>query len=337
MINKIISEHIKIDTLFKGNLKSGDIVSVSVIKQVSDGKWAVSIKGKVFPAMSELSLTPGDRIKAQVTRTGDRLILKVVDDAPRAPIQQVLLKYGIAQDKVSEMIVMSLIKSDLQVTQEQVQRIRKAMDRLQKADAKSARLLALILGKEIDIGNGEGIDELFKLLSYGDSPEDHEKRQKKERDRNADEDAKNQIKKAVEKPNRNPDSMLQIFNHLRGKNQNWIVIPYSYQFENGSYEGTIRVLYNSNTMKTEKIVLVVFTEHGRFSFLIQSKDGIHHIRLFHSDPRILKNISKKMREFNIKLQNKGAKIDDIIYNEVDFDGFSSIQDDLPYKAIDTLT
>jgi len=71
--------------------------------------------------MSEIALVPGDKIKAQVTRSGNKLILKTVEDLARR-FSNCFPDTALASDKVSEMIVMSLVRSDLKVTQDNILR-----------------------------------------------------------------------------------------------------------------------------------------------------------------------------------------------------------------------
>jgi len=336
MIYKITSDKLKIDSLFKTSVKSGDTVTLNVLKQLAEGKWAVSIKGKVIPARSEVDLLPGQKLKAQILRSGDRLILKVLHDDTR-PVRQLLSKLGVPQDSISESIVSALVKSDLRVTQENIVTIRKMMKRINKEDPKMSRMLAILIGKNIDI-SGSGIDELLRLLDYGSSHgnKDHEK--KREEEPETDEDKKKWLKKITRKTTGNPDSLLQVFNNLNGKNNNWIVIPFAFQDHDEVYEGTIRVLFNPDTRKTEKLVLcITLPDDERFSFFMQpGADGVS-VRMFAPDSRRSAHLEKKLHELRIKLQNKGAKFDDIVYNEEEFDGFTPSTDVFPYKTIDTLT
>jgi hypothetical protein len=229
------------------------------------------------------------------------------------------------------------VRSDLKVTQEIVSKVRKYMERTKKTDLKTSRLLSLILCKDMDISD-TGIDELLQLLNYGDSSHDRRKRNKNGHDTENEDDTKKWVKKVIQKTSENPDNLLHVFNHLNGKSQNWIVIPYCYHEKSEIYEGTIRVLYNPISKKTEKVVFTVaMDEKDSITFYIQQKEEIIHIKMFTSGLEDHVHFEKKLQELRIKLQNKGAKIDDIVYNEADFDGFTPRTDVFPYKTIDTLT
>ncbi len=336
MIFRITSDKLKVNNFIKDALKPGDLVTLNVIKQLTDGKWAVSIKGKVIPARSDVELVPGSSIKAQILSSGDRLVLKIMKDNPR-PIQQLLSGLGIAQDGVCEAIVTSLVASDLKVTQEIVTKIRKTMERMKKDDIKSARILALILSKNIDISN-PNIDELFQLLSYGNSAGNGEQKEKHRENGEREPGEKKRIKKAVMRTSENPDNLLQVFNHLNGDPNNWIVIPFSFDEQGEDFEGAIRVLYNTKTRKTEKVVLSISVSGNPvFSFFMHPANDTISVKMFSADPDFDASHNENFRDLTIKLQNKGAKIDDIVYNEEDFDGFTPSADVFPYKTIDTLT
>jgi len=88
--------------------------------------------------------------------------------------------------------------------------------------------------------------------------------------------------------------------------------PFSYSDQDETYEGTIRVLYNPTTCKTEKVVLSISFGDGRqFSFYMQPENETINIKMFSSDAGPSVHFEKFLQELRIKLQNKGAKIDDM--------------------------
>ena len=67
-----------------GELRSGERVAVQVLKLLAEGKWAVGLKGRVYPAVSTVPLKAGDRLWAVVQGSGRRIVLRLGDEAAGA-------------------------------------------------------------------------------------------------------------------------------------------------------------------------------------------------------------------------------------------------------------
>ena len=52
-------------------LRSGDPVTVRVVKHLSGRKWAVALEGRLFPAVAETPLKPGRSFTAFVNSRSD--------------------------------------------------------------------------------------------------------------------------------------------------------------------------------------------------------------------------------------------------------------------------
>ena len=65
-------------------LRPGQSVLVNVVKHLEGTKWAVAIKGHVFPAFSELPLQAGQVLRARVGTADGKLLLTVTEQVPDA-------------------------------------------------------------------------------------------------------------------------------------------------------------------------------------------------------------------------------------------------------------
>jgi len=332
---KIFSDHVKINSLVKQSIKSGDIVNVNVIKQLGQGKWAIGIKGNMFPASSQIGLVPGQTFRAQIFFEDKKLILKLID-RQIAPFELLIKNQGLIQDAISESIVASLFKSNLKIDSEVISRFRKILEKLKRNDQRASRLLASIFDKSINLSD-EYLEKMFEILEY--SNRQFTKRHKKEAFGDNLNQTKTALKKILSKKDPENTNLLQLFNHLKGNNQNWIVLPFGLTDNESDFDGTVRILYDDNLKKIEKVVLIVnVSDDVRFSFYIESHEKYKSFRviIFCNDSNYSEKAGKKISELNRKLQNKGIKIDDIIYNDEAFDGFSPSFESSEYKNIDTL-
>ncbi|MEE8591521.1 MAG: hypothetical protein V3T35_09390, partial [Spirochaetia bacterium] len=93
-------------------MRSGDFVSIKVIKRLTGNKWAVGIRGQVIPAFSKVNLAPGQLLRALVTIQHGRMTLKMTTEQT-TPVQDLLVRQGIQPDKVMEQILTSFLRSGL--------------------------------------------------------------------------------------------------------------------------------------------------------------------------------------------------------------------------------
>ncbi len=91
------------------HIRSGDFVSVKVIKRLTGNKWAVGIRGRVIPAFSRVNLASGQLLRALVTIQQGRITLKMIAEQT-TPIQDLLVRQGIQPDKVMEQILTSFLR-----------------------------------------------------------------------------------------------------------------------------------------------------------------------------------------------------------------------------------
>ncbi len=74
-------------------LRAGDVVTLHVIKRLTDDKWAVGLKGRVLPARSDLDLSPGATLRARVQSAAGRVVFVLERGTPSA-LADALLRAG---------------------------------------------------------------------------------------------------------------------------------------------------------------------------------------------------------------------------------------------------
>jgi hypothetical protein len=311
------------------SLRSGDSVSVSVIKRLTGSKWAVGIRGRVLPAFSEVDLKPGQRLRALVTTQHGRITLKIAGQAVD-PVQDLILRQGLQSNELVESIVRALLRSGLAVVPQRLQQVRALLQRLRLDPRKFARIIAVTLEKGIDL-RSRGLEQLLFLLGYGEQ----ESGGKQGRGRRRDFDRlAEQLRGDIERPESAKNSSLQLFNHLRGSEHTWVVIPLDYSFEgSGRIYGTLRLRYHSVERRTDRLIVAVRSDRGgKWSFVLNPLVP----ELFVFGGPVDRRCRAELDVLLLKLQNLGVKTDDTIREDRNFDGFDLPWEDLSYHYVDTV-
>lgn len=313
------------------SLRPGDSVLVTVIKRLAGNKWAVGIRGRVLPAFSKVKLTPGQRLRALVVIEQGRITLKIAGQ-PADPIQDLIVRQGMPSNQLVESIVTAFLRSSLAIAPERVEQVRQLLDRLRLDPKKFARIIAIVLEKGIDL-RSRGLEQLMFLLGYGE--QEPEGKQGRDRRRSGDPDAlAEQLRSDIEGPESGQGSSLQVFNHLRGSEHTWVIIPLDYSLEDsGRIYGTLRLRYDVRKQRTDRLVVALRSaKGGKWSFLF---DPLSPRMFVFGDPTDKKR-KAELDVLLLKLQNLGVKTDDTIREERNFDGFDLPWEELSYQTVDTV-
>lgn len=318
------------------HLRSGDFVSVKVIKRLTGNKWAVGIRGRVIPAFSRVNLAPGQLLRALVTIQQGRITLKMTAEQT-TPVQDLLVRQGIQPDNVMEQILTSFLRSGLAVEPERLHQVRRLLEKMKLDPKKFSRIIALILEKGID-PRSRSLVQLLPLLGYGEQ----ESGKKKGRKRRMPPDLQRlieQLRSAVEEPESAEGSSLQVFNHLQGSEASWVIIPFDYTYgSSGRIYGSIRLRYDPWRKQTDRLIIVARTDAGRkWSFVLQkSPEDDLELSIFADPVDARRRVKVEVEGLRLKLQNLGVKIDDTIREDENFDGFTMPWEELSYRNVDTV-
>jgi len=318
------------------HLRSGDFVSVKVIKRLTGNKWAVGIRGRVIPAFSRVNLASGQLLRALVTIQQGRITLKMIAEQT-TPIQDLLVRQGIQPDKVMEQILTSFLRSGLAVEPERLHLVRRLLEKLKLSPKKFSRIIALILEKGID-PRSRALVRLLTLLGYGEQ-ESGKKERRKRRMPPDSQALMQQLRSAVEEPESAEGSSLQVFNHLQGSEASWVIIPFDFTDGfSGRIYGSIRLRYDPRRKQTDRLIVVARSEAGRkWSFVLQkSPAGDLELSIFADHVEGRRKVKAEVEGLRLKLQNLGVKIDDTIREDENFDGFTMPWEELSYRNVDTV-
>jgi hypothetical protein len=325
--------------LGKLHLKTGDIVSVSVIKPISSSVWAVGLKGIVLRARTDIQLTSGENLQAQVVKNGAHLELKLLKDAPGA-LQQMLQKAGFTPDALTSLIVSSLVKHQMKIEPKTVELIKHLIGKMKGDAKKSAQLAGLIASKGI-VPDESSVPALAELLDYGAGEKEDKKRKEKRDSREsvppAAEEVDAVLSAAMGITGTQPAGAMSLFNHLAplSGDDSWIVAPFRIGPENDGLKGTLRLLYDYRARVIKKTVIVAHGEDGScIQFSVVPGKGGFRMSVSSDCPSLAGAPLARWKENVEKLEKLGVHCDDSIKEDGADDGFERETNGPPYRSID---
>ncbi len=342
----------------KQQIKTGDTVSVKVIKHLSGNSWQISLKGKLLPVISEIPLQEENAVTARAFWSGKTLRLRVLHGSTDAraalskAISGLLSQAGIPIDGISQAVVEALQRSGMPLQPELISRLYKQLKQYGTEENHIARLLVLFADKGLENPS----KFLDTVLPYFPQP-DHEKREK-ERQKKREQEKKDDegqydtdghkknravssttiqetLKNSLFYPAGAKDSGILLFNHLRGSHDNWVIIPVALSIEECTITGTIRIKTVPGESTPEIILVTFLTDAGTWDFQFKKQDDSFDCRIFSSPEELRNEGNKNLSGFSEKLRKLGVKIVDTIRECSVYDGFSS-KTEMRYKNIDTI-
>lgn len=320
------SVHVTVPGL--SGLRAGEAVVVHVIKQLDAGKWAVGVKGRVYPAFSDLPLEPGAVLKARVGGLPGRLVLTVSRAEPDA-VLSTLAANGIAPGGVEETVARALARSGLPVLAETLQKIKALLARTGVDERTGARAAASLVDKRID-PSSSGAAALLKVLAFGQKGGEEPRRYR--------ERPMPQTRKSVEgwtaalaAPAGERPSVLQSYNHRAGRSQTWVVIPFVFTSEGARLEGTLKILYD--VFKARPLALSLSAGEAALYLQLQ---GRRRLSVFCDSPQSRRAAEQGLDSLRSKFHNMGLEVDDTVKEGNTFDGFSPAEEGPTLPSVDTV-
>jgi hypothetical protein len=310
-------------------LRAGETVLVHVIKQLDAGKWAVGVKGRVYPAFSELPLEAGAVLKARVSGLPGRLILTLARAEPDA-VLSALAAHGIPPGGVEEAVARALARSALPIDPPTIQKLKTLLSRAGVDEKKGARAAATLVDKRID-PSSSGAAALLKVIAFGqkggEDPRRYRERALPRTARSVKEWAAGLAAEAAPRP-----SLLQAYNHRAGRSQTWIVIPFVFSSERTRLEGTVKILYDA--FKAQPLALSISA--GEVGLYLPLQGRRRSLSVFCDSPRVRHAAERGLDSLRSKFHNMGLEVDDTIKEGNTFDGFSPAEEGPTLPSVDTV-
>ena len=318
---------------FAQGLRSGEVVSVNVLKRLEADRWAVGIRGRVFPAVSDTELASGTRMRARVGFTAGRTILHLEKELPNGraadTFRLALLRQGFPPGSMTETIAASLLRSGQPLQNEVMERMKAILSRTKLPAHRAARLAATIASKGMDLVS-PAIDDLIALLSFGERDGDRERRKGRRMPENP-LAVKQYIAALPDNSDSAPDA-LQVFNHLRGEAPSWIVVPFLFTSAGARLAGTMKLLYDPYGSRLQRFVLSA----SGIDFHLAIDGRRRRLAIFCSDPSLALRLARGLDSVKSKFHNMGVEVDDTIHEGNAFDGLCPAWEGTALRGVDTV-
>jgi hypothetical protein len=332
MVPKSVGGSIQIAAGTQLRLQAGGMVNLNVLKRLDGNKWAVAIHGRVFPAHSDLELTPGSVIRARVESLGKTIVLNL-NKAAAEPAQAALLRHGLQGGALAALAAAALVRAGQSVNAELVEKMKGFLSRTKLPKEKAARSLAAMIDKDIDI-TCPGAESLVESINF---PSDGGGRRRGGGKRDLPRDPAAVKKELDSLPVSSPKEAggIAVFNHIRGKSQSWIVLPFLYREGEDEYPGTMKILFDPFLRRARAFVLSIASAGGVELAFHLRLDGNKRMTVFCGNRRVRTALSRGMGGFASKFHNMGIEVDDTIHGEDSFDGFSPLWEGATVRGVDT--
>ncbi len=301
-------------------IKSGDTVVLKVIQSLAGGKWQVSQNGKLLAIRSTVNLVPGQWIRARAEVSGKSILLHLVSMSESKPRELLSAPSEVLGGKETEFLLLAFRRAGLHVDNALFARAKKVFKRISKQNRTSAAVIAALAEKDISPDPGV-VDHIAGLLEWSNKDQRRWSRKERSDDERAAKDTVESIKKKlmsqVERSTEE-DGLLQLFNHVKGEGESWILIPYSMSENNRQVEGIIRLRIDKSG-QIKRICMDTTTDETTFSFSFNwpvTTSGM--VKVGCSDPQALKIFFDRRGELPEKLRNLSSINDD---NSIDGEGF----------------
>jgi hypothetical protein len=311
-------------------LRVGDVVTLQVLKRLTEDKWAVGLKGRVLPARSDLDLAAGTAVRARVQSAAGKIIFVIERGSP-SPLAEALGRQGIAATPEAQLIAAALIRSGRPVDPGAIARVRALLARARLEVRRGSRAAATMLDKGIDLAS-PGAAELLGLLCLEESAgRDPRRRHGEPFPRNGREAKKSLARTASPEE---PTSSLQVYNALRGKSETWIVVPFSYHEGGEECPGTLRLLVDPFAGRLRRLVVGIRPAGSAAWHFDFSLEGRRRMSAYCDDRTAVRAARANLDTLVAKVHNMGIEVSDTVGEGREFDGFSPADPDAVIAAVD---
>lgn len=311
------------------NLRSGERITIKALRPLGKSTWQVSIRGKLFTVTTKIKLSEGKNYTGRIFRHGNTLVFSTKSDVPRGIASEIPLAVS------PERRVMEIMRQlHMPIRTETVEWII-CKAGMKKDDLKLLRLIAQLHDKGLSVEDPEEILDTTYIFKKGH--QHHSGQQGRQganepfHDDNKDE-LKSRIKERLkERMLKTGESPLALFNQIRSRHDNWIVIPIGLTIQGTSIDGTLRCKLDDGEKKITAFTVVLNVQGEDMWFSVPNWGH------YRPTIKICDNFKNDTAFFE-KLTKLGLKIDDTINKEKrhkDFDGFEELAN-RGFKTVDTV-
>ena len=311
-------------------LRAGDVVTLHVLKRLTDDKWAVGLKGRVLSARTDLDLAPGTTLRARVQSAAGRIVF-VLERGGDSALAAALGRQGIPSTPDAQLIAAALIRSGRPVDPVSVDRVRALLARTRLEARRGARAAATMLDKGID-PESPGAGDLLEMLCL-EEPGGRNPRRRQGRPFPRDRGEAKESLARTASPGE-PTSGLQVYTALRGRSETWIVVPFLYREGGIDCPGTLRLLVDPYAGRLQRLVVGVRPEGAGTWHFAFDLAGRRRMSAYCDDPASARAARANLDRLTAKVHNMGIEVSDTVREGREFDGFSPADAGAAIAAVD---
>jgi hypothetical protein len=325
------------------DLRSGETVTVHVLKRLDTpagasgtaGKWAVAVRGRVYPATTEVPLDPGAVLRARVTASQGKLVLtlsNVLPEQAQDAVRAALQAAGFAPGTDAEVIARALARSGLPLLPETIQAVTRLLKKAGVDARQGARAAATLVDKHFPLA-GESARSLLPVLAFGQKGGEDPRRYRGRKPPGTPAEVQTFVSSLAALPG-GTASALQAYNHARAGSQTWVVIPFVFGetgvSPNDRTAGTLKILYD--TFRKRPVALSLVTDGIAFHLPLQGKVSLS----IFCEEALRSPALRGLDTLKSKFHNMGLEVDDTINEGDGFDGFSPVEEGVTLSSVDTV-
>lgn len=215
----------------------------AVVEGTTENGWLLRVGGYRFEARSSRSLLRGERLNVVASRSGSGIFLRVVEKTSGLESAGIRVQLGLPDNDVAAAVIRAAVRSGLGLKSDRIRAIYRfvdAMRRSAKARSELSRFASLMGSKGIDL------DAALAELIVGEAGSQAGSHQRHEGERGGrDKPGRHDLIDVVRDAFRAAPVAthpLQLFNHLVGQGDHWIVVPLSAVLGSQTITGSIRIL-----------------------------------------------------------------------------------------------
>lgn len=320
----------------RASVHSGDRVQVHILRAIGTNKWLATVRGRSLQVASAEHLDVGARYRARAEWSGPRLILRLIGESARSRTIS-----GDSSGRYGATLAAALRRGGVELKPELERRLRTLLAETAKSDLKNARLLGIMADKGL-LPSAESLDVLRRVLDgevreYDDTadegggsrndnnperrgggdprrqpPENEHGRRslcakRVERDKLG--EAVADILSEFGEPGQGGGA-LAAFNHSRGAQDDWIVVPFDIAIDTVELSGSIRVQIGPRNDRIHPANVTVHTSDNEWEVGLYPESGGYRITLHCSNTEVLSRAKQGLAALREKLRNMGVHVDD---------------------------
>lgn len=317
--------------------RSGQAVMATVIRVSGRQHALVRIGNSVVRAHTKLHLTPGQQLRVRVFIRGSVVVLRRAGRAA-APSPAEAPAPRLPANATLSNVIGILARAGLPASEGSAEALLARARRLGHRSIQSMRFLAILQEKGVEAPDAL-LEELLTLADTGDNDEGERPRDRGSPNDNRDEHTRSQDESSGPDAQESSDDALEaltIANHMKGRRDHWVVVPFSTESRGVEVNGVMRVLLDSDSGAARRMVLSVRAPSRLWHVAVESgTHGVSRVVLLCDPQSLTRRLRREVTAFRTALADNGIRLD-VSPPPAGFDGFSVDPAEYRQDGIDRL-